>query len=88
MTTGNPILRNLDRSRECWQRNCQKPDSTWIAQPKCHPGRQEDQEMLKIMCGAGCGPDGWGAKGQNDDGGGEQPGHSLKKSFAYDGHRV
>jgi len=31
MTTGNPILRNLDRSRECWQRKCQKPDSTWIA---------------------------------------------------------
>jgi hypothetical protein len=54
MTTGNPILRNLDRSRESWQRNCQQPDSTWIAQPKCHLDRQKDQKMLKIMCGAGC----------------------------------
>jgi hypothetical protein len=63
MTTGNPILRNLDRSREYWQRNCQKPGSTWIAQPKCHPGRQKDQKMLKTMCGACYWPDGWGAQG-------------------------
>jgi hypothetical protein len=63
MTTGNPILRNLDRTRECRQRNYQKPDSTRIAQPKCHPGRQKDQKMLKIMGGAGYWPDGWGAQG-------------------------
>ena len=63
MTTGNPILRNLDRSREYWQRNCQKPAPTRIAQPKSYPGRQKDQKMLKIMCGASYWPNGWGAQG-------------------------
>ena len=51
MATGNPSLRHLDRSRECRQRNCQKPESMWIAETKCHPGREKDQEMLKIVWG-------------------------------------
>jgi hypothetical protein len=34
-----------------------------IAETKCHPCRQKDQKMLKIMCGAGYWPDGWGAQG-------------------------
>jgi len=71
MTAGSPILRNLDRSREGRQRNHQKPGSTWIAESKCHPGRQKDQEMLKIMRGAGCWPYGRKAERQDDDGPGQ-----------------
>ena len=78
MATGSQILRNLYRSRERWQRNCQKPKSMWIAETKCHPGRQKDQKVLKTMWSAGCWPDGWGTQGQDDDGPGEQPGRSLK----------
>jgi hypothetical protein len=79
MATGNPSLRNLDRNRECRQRKCQlKPESMWIAEAKCHPGREKDQKMLKIVWRAGCWPDGRGAEGQGDDAAGEQQGPSLK----------
>jgi hypothetical protein len=78
MATGNPSLRNLDHNRECRQRNCQKPGSMWIAETKCHPGRDKDQKMLKIVWGAGCWPDRRGAEGQSDDGPGEQKCRSLK----------
>src|SRR5262245_26796058 len=78
MATGNPSLRNLDRGRESQQRNCQKLESMRIAETKCHPGREKDQKMLKIVWGAGCCPYGHGAEGQSDDGPDEQKCDSLK----------
>ena len=53
MATGNPNLRYLDRSRECQQRDGHKPVSMWIAESKCHAGRQKYQKMLETMSGAG-----------------------------------
>src|SRR5262245_27978863 len=81
MATGNPSLRNLDHGRECQQRNCQKPESMRIAETECHPGRKKDQKMLEIVGGAGCWPDGRGAKGQGDNGPGEQKCDSPKKPW-------
>jgi hypothetical protein len=52
-------------------------ESMWIAEAKCHPGREKDQKMLKIVWRAGCWPDGRGAEG-SDDAAGEQQGPSLK----------
>ena len=71
-------MRNLDRGRECQQRNCQKPESMRIAKTKCRTGREKDQNMLKIVWGAGCWPYGRGAEGQGDDGPGEQKSRGLK----------
>src|SRR5215475_5865505 len=78
MAPGNRSLRNLNRSCECRHHNCQEPESMRIAETKCHPGREKDQKMLKIVWGDGCGPDGRGAKGQGDDGAGEQKRRSLR----------
>ncbi len=50
-------MRNLDRGRECRERNCQKPKSIGIAETKCHAGHYKDQKMLKIMLCAGRWPD-------------------------------
>src|SRR5215831_10962987 len=84
MATRSPNLRHLDRSCECWLRNyCRKPKSIGIAETKCHPGRQKDQKMLKIMWCAGRWHDGCGTQGSNDDDAGEQPGHSLKNRLHH-----
>jgi hypothetical protein len=80
---GGPNLRNLDRSRECQQRDGQKPESAGIAETKCHAGRQKDQKMLEIMSGAGYQPGRRRTKRQDDNGQGEQPGRNLKQSLHF-----
>ncbi len=83
MATGNPNLRKFDHGRKYRQRHGQKPESTWIAETKCHSGRQKDQKMLEIMAGAGYRPGRWGTKRQHDDSQGKQPGCNLKQALHF-----